>query len=519
MPHGRCFVIHQSEVLATEVLPRFFNQTKFLSFIRQLNLWGFKRLTRGVDGKAYYHELFLRGRPYLALRLKRMKIKGHGFKPIPNPTGEPNFYNGFPPVGDTMTIGFASREQKASSPKAKVGGVRTKKQIVMNHTESATINQTNRAGFVGGGLSWDATTDGQWHVPGVCNDSMLLMPALSKLAPTASIFSAGLQSTTGDAKKETDASITNTNPTDPTGVDILALLRSHQLALSATNAQASQISSELTSLAGLKPAVVASPFADQLAAFVRLRNEGDCLGQRAIANARLAVLAGLQTTDNTHQGNISGLAAQIATLEGLQHTDGSQIRLKSSASNTGVDLQNAHLPGSCNSTTAQPKIEDCLLSDRLSQFRREQEEMALMRNARFYEELASSNNVNMTHLPFSGLQALLNSTDLNLNSNYDQRQPQSYLANGHIPYISRTTQAQHGAAATSLSSITDPVTVSVTEALREANHLEELALASRARARNIALAGALEVQSRYDAFLKNPLNGQENEGRSSSNIK
>lgn len=73
MPHGRSFIVHDPEALV-DVLPNYFNQTKFLSFVRQLNLWGFKRLTREVRGKAYYHELFLRGRPYIALRIKRHKV-------------------------------------------------------------------------------------------------------------------------------------------------------------------------------------------------------------------------------------------------------------------------------------------------------------------------------------------------------------------------------------------------------------------------------------------------------------
>jgi hypothetical protein len=120
-------------------------------------------------------------------------------------------------------------------------------------------------------------------------------------------------------------------------------------------------------------------------------------------------------------------------------------------------------------------------------------------------------------MAFSGLEAMTHSTDLNLKFNYGQGQNNSYLANGAIPFIPRRIQMQHVAPATSLSSITDPITVSVTEALREASHLEELALVSRARARNLALAGALEVQSRYDALLKNPLNGQENEVLSASN--
>ncbi|EED92211.1 hypothetical protein THAPSDRAFT_262668, partial [Thalassiosira pseudonana CCMP1335] len=71
MPHGRSFRVKQPKLFASDILPRFFKQTKYLSFTRQLNLWGFKRISKGIDGGAYYHELFLRGRPYLAMRLKR----------------------------------------------------------------------------------------------------------------------------------------------------------------------------------------------------------------------------------------------------------------------------------------------------------------------------------------------------------------------------------------------------------------------------------------------------------------
>jgi hypothetical protein len=121
MPHGRSIIVHDPDALV-EVLPRYFNQTKFLSFVRQLNLWGFKRLTREVRGKAYYHELFLRGRPYMALRIKRHRVKGNGCKPIPNPAGEPNFFS-YPPLEDTA---------KPPSPKD-----RSKKQIMMQRAETA----------------------------------------------------------------------------------------------------------------------------------------------------------------------------------------------------------------------------------------------------------------------------------------------------------------------------------------------------------------------------------------------
>jgi len=96
MPHGRAFLVKQAKAFASLVLPRFFKQSKYLSFTRQLNLWGFKRITRGKDMGAYYHELFLRGRPHLAMRMKRQKIKGTGMKLTPNPDSEPDFYTDYP---------------------------------------------------------------------------------------------------------------------------------------------------------------------------------------------------------------------------------------------------------------------------------------------------------------------------------------------------------------------------------------------------------------------------------------
>jgi hypothetical protein len=43
LPHGRAFRILNKVKFMEEVVPLFFNQTKFRSFNRQLNLWGFRR--------------------------------------------------------------------------------------------------------------------------------------------------------------------------------------------------------------------------------------------------------------------------------------------------------------------------------------------------------------------------------------------------------------------------------------------------------------------------------------------
>ncbi|CAB9505930.1 Heat stress transcription factor [Seminavis robusta] len=91
-PHGRCFVVHQPERFVEEVMPRYFSQTKLTSFQRQVNLYGFRRLTAGSDRNGYYHEMFLRGRPDLLKRMTRVRVKGIGCKLAPSPNTEPNFY-------------------------------------------------------------------------------------------------------------------------------------------------------------------------------------------------------------------------------------------------------------------------------------------------------------------------------------------------------------------------------------------------------------------------------------------
>jgi HSF-type DNA-binding len=72
---------------------RYFRQTKLTSFQRQLNLYGFNRITRGADSGAYYCELFLRYRVFLCKRMIRTKVKGTRFKAASNPENEPDFYS------------------------------------------------------------------------------------------------------------------------------------------------------------------------------------------------------------------------------------------------------------------------------------------------------------------------------------------------------------------------------------------------------------------------------------------
>lgn len=91
-PHGRCFVVENRELFLEHVLPNWFTMATFASFQRQLNMYGFKRLTAGPDKGGYYNEFFLRGQPHLATYIPRQKFKGGGPRRPANPQDEPDFY-------------------------------------------------------------------------------------------------------------------------------------------------------------------------------------------------------------------------------------------------------------------------------------------------------------------------------------------------------------------------------------------------------------------------------------------
>lgn len=59
LPHGRAFRIIKPKAFEEKVIPKFFRHAKYASFMRQVNGWGFKRISQGPDHNSYYHEVRL----------------------------------------------------------------------------------------------------------------------------------------------------------------------------------------------------------------------------------------------------------------------------------------------------------------------------------------------------------------------------------------------------------------------------------------------------------------------------
>ena len=69
---GKIFKITEPERFADELLPHYFRQTKYKSFQRQLNVYGFKRIHHGVHKGGYIHSLFQKGYPDLCKSIARL---------------------------------------------------------------------------------------------------------------------------------------------------------------------------------------------------------------------------------------------------------------------------------------------------------------------------------------------------------------------------------------------------------------------------------------------------------------
>ena len=77
LPSGDAFAIHKPAQFENDMMRNHFpRMTRIASFMRQLNLYDFKRMADASTNGTYYHQNFKRDFPFLCHDMKRTKIKG-----------------------------------------------------------------------------------------------------------------------------------------------------------------------------------------------------------------------------------------------------------------------------------------------------------------------------------------------------------------------------------------------------------------------------------------------------------
>jgi hypothetical protein len=95
-PDGKSFTILRPSVFASEILPKFFKDSKYASFTRKLHRWGFQRHLRGPETGSFFNQNFQMGRPDLVDKMTCFKrppeshhlissYTAHTFASMPHP--------------------------------------------------------------------------------------------------------------------------------------------------------------------------------------------------------------------------------------------------------------------------------------------------------------------------------------------------------------------------------------------------------------------------------------------------
>jgi len=72
-PHGRAFAVHKPKEFISEIMPKYFSAGRMNTFLKQLNLYSFRRITEGRDKGGYFHPQFIHGKRHLCKLIKRKK--------------------------------------------------------------------------------------------------------------------------------------------------------------------------------------------------------------------------------------------------------------------------------------------------------------------------------------------------------------------------------------------------------------------------------------------------------------
>ena len=71
LPHGTSFRVHKPNLFIKDIVPVYFKQKQYKSFQRQLHLYGFQRVSQGLEKGSYFHKNFVRDNRELSLQIDR----------------------------------------------------------------------------------------------------------------------------------------------------------------------------------------------------------------------------------------------------------------------------------------------------------------------------------------------------------------------------------------------------------------------------------------------------------------
>eukprot|EP00797_Seminavis_robusta_P033084 Sro75_g041010.2 (798) ;mRNA; f:13899-16292 len=74
LPSGCSFTIHNPKEFVCSIMPRYFTTRRVDSFLRQLHLYGFRRIPKGKEKGAYFHKDFVTGKRYRIQGIKRKSV-------------------------------------------------------------------------------------------------------------------------------------------------------------------------------------------------------------------------------------------------------------------------------------------------------------------------------------------------------------------------------------------------------------------------------------------------------------
>ena len=340
LSHGKAWKVHSADRFEEEIIPRYFELTKFSSFTRQVNGWGFRRITRGADKGGFYHEHFIRGHPELCAKMRRLK-KRDGIDP---------FY--------ALRAGGAVAVNAAASPNALLNGLtgaspaslnmQAMNAMQMNAAAMMNMNAAAMANPHAFALSQAAMAAHLQQHPYLANMNAagMMMGLMPPPASTLLAASTGAAAATAGLTKEGEAAATAASAATAVDVDPLATSTPAETPATATATTAVEDATAdgKSVVAGAIPATTAQTNVNgnsdinamlqaerlrlQQAAFTAQRNAAALQLQADLLLAQMQARTASGTTED------AAVASVVAAASAMMKTEDQEEAVNSNFSNT-----------------------------------------------------------------------------------------------------------------------------------------------------------------------------------------